>query len=186
MTTKSALYPIEPNWFTNHPGKPQKIPEATASWIYEPESITRRLRCLFGEVKVEILFHQQRPPFLSESRLLKQSSNRYCLTREVMLTAKGKPLIVARTIIPKKTLIGAQRNLSRLGTKPLGEVIFSYPKLQRLDMQVALIEPSIWSFDVANKIHLEQAIWGRRTIYAINKRQMLVSEFFLPEILQNG
>jgi chorismate-pyruvate lyase len=33
---------------------------------------------------------------------------------------------------------------------------------------------------------LEQAIWGRRTIYAINKRQMLVSEFFLPEILQNG
>jgi chorismate--pyruvate lyase len=103
-----------------------------------------------------------------------------------MLTAKGKPLIVARTIIPKKTLIGAQRNLSRLGTKPLGEVIFSYPKLQRLDMQVALIEPSIWSFDVANKIHLEQAIWGRRTIYAINKRQMLVSEFFLPEILGKG
>jgi chorismate--pyruvate lyase len=186
LTTKSVLYPIEPNWFTNLPGTSQKIPEANASWIYEPESITRRLRCLFGEVKVEILFHQQRLPFLSESRLLKQPRNRYCLTREVMLSAKGKPLIIARTIIPKKTLIGAQRNLSRLGTRPLGEVIFSYPKLQRLDMQVALIKPSIWSFDVANKIHLEQAIWGRRTVYAINNRQMLVSEFFLPEILEKG
>ena len=185
MSTKSILYPNEPNWFTNRRGTHQKIPEAAASWIFEPESITQRLRCCYGnQVKVHLLYHQHRSPFLSESRLLKQPGSRYCLTREVMLSANGKPLILARTIIPEKTLIGAQRILSRLGTRPLGEVIFSYPKLQRLEMQSAYIQPTTWFSKIANQIDLNQGIWGRRTVYAIKRRQMLVSEFFLPEIVK--
>ena len=97
--------------------------------------------------------------------------------------ANDNPLVLARTILPAKTLKGSQRTLSRLGNRPLGEVIFSYPKLQRLEMDVALIDREIWSPTIRNKINLEQSIWSRRTIYAIKNRQMLVSEFFLPGIL---
>ncbi len=180
---KSVLYTKEPDWKTNHPGTHRLIPEQAASWIYEPESITRRLRCLYNnQVDVEILFHHHSLPFLSENQLLRQSNKQYSLIREVMLRSNGSPLILARTVIPKRTLHGAQRILSRLGNKPLGEVIFSYPKLQRLEMQVCKIEPSQWCPEIKNRIDLNHPIWARRTIYAIKNRQLLVSEFFLPEI----
>lgn len=184
MSIKSILYYREPKWIINHPGIRHQIPENVQSWIYEPGSLTQRIRDIYGDAfAVKVLFHQWKVPFLSESRLLRLTHNKYCLTREVLLFANDKPLILARTILPAKTLKGTQRTLSRLGNRPLGEVIFSYPKLQRLEMDVALIDRKTWSPTIRNKINLEQSIWSRRTIYAIKNRQMLVSEFFLPEIL---
>ncbi len=183
---KSILYSTEPDWKINHPGTHRHISEQAASWIYEPESITRRLRCLYNnQVNVELLLHQYSLPYISENQLLGQSNHQYSLIREVILKSNGKPLILARTVIPKKTLHGAQRILSRLGNKPLGEVIFSYPKLQRLEIQVCQIEPSLWCPKIKNRIDLNNPIWARRTIYAIKNRQLLVSEFFLPEITGN-
>jgi chorismate--pyruvate lyase len=183
---KSVLYSTEPDWKTNHPGTHRRLPEQAASWIYEPESITRRLRCLYNnQVNVELLLHQHGFAFISENQLLGQSNYHYSLIREVILKSNRKPLILARPIIPIKTLHGAQKILSRLGNKPLGEVIFSYPKLQRLEMQVCKIEPSHWLPDIKNRIDLNQSIWARRTIYAIKNRQLLVSEYFLPEITES-
>lgn len=95
----------------------------------------------------------------------------------------GKPLLLARTIIPDETIKVAHRNLAHLGTRPLGEVIFSYPDLERISMDFTLVSPSHWTTQVQQKANIEQPIWGRRTIYAIQNRPMLVSEFFLPEIL---
>jgi chorismate lyase len=100
-----------------------------------------------------------------------------------MLHTNGKPLLLARTIIPKETIKVAHRNLAHLGTRPLGEVIFSYPDLERIAMDLTLILPLTWADQAMQKAEINQPIWGRRTIYAIQKRPMLVSEFFLPEIL---
>jgi len=100
-----------------------------------------------------------------------------------MLHNNGKPLLLARTIIPEETIKVAHRNLSHLGTRPLGEVIFSYPDLERMSMDLALIPAGSWTPQTLQKANINQSIWGRRTVYAIHKRPMLVSEFFLPEIL---
>jgi len=32
--------------------------------------------------------------------------------------------------------------------------------------------------------NIQQALWGRRTVYGIAHHQMLVTEFFLPAILE--
>ena len=184
MANKSILYSDDPRWIVNHPGVRHRIPENVQSWIYEPGSLTRRIRDFYGDAfAVSVLFHQWRVPFLSECRLLKQSHSKYCLTREVLLTGDNKPLILARTIIPAQTLKGTQRTLSRLCNRPLGEVIFSYPKLQRLEMDITLIEATNWSPTIIDRARINGPQWGRRTIYEINKRQMLVSEFFLPDVL---
>jgi chorismate--pyruvate lyase len=132
---------------------------------------------------VTILFHQWRTPFLSERIQLDLPLHRYGLIREVMLHANGKPLLLARTIIPEETIKVAHRNLSHLGTRPLGEVIFSYPDLERITMDLTLIEPGTWTSKARQSANIDQPIWGRRTVYAIQERPMLVSEFFLPEIL---
>lgn len=185
MSSKSFLFVHEPAWFQNRQGVCHALPENIQSWAYEAGSLTRRLRNFYGDaVAVKILFHRWQTPFLSECRLLSVPQHRYCLIREVLLHAADKPLILARTIIPEQTIKGVHRNLSHLGSRPLGEVIFSYPKLERLEMDIALLKPDTWTAHAIASASISQALWGRRTVYAIAHRQMLVSEFFLPEAIK--
>jgi len=161
------------------------LPINVQSWTYEAGSLTQRLRSFYGNsVAVNVLFQRWQSPFLSERRLLNLPEHCYCLTREVLLHADGKPLILARTIIPRDTIKVAKSNLSHLGNRPLGEIIFSYPKLQRLDLNISLVTPDIWTQPAIAAGHINQPLWGRRTVYSIAQRQMLVSEFFLPNVLK--
>lgn len=186
MTTKSSLFIREPVWHEHRRGSQHYLPEAVQSWAYEAGSLTQRLRDYYGNtIAVTIVFHQWHTPFLSERRQLQLPLYRYGLIREVMLHQNGKPLLLARTIIPEETIKVAHRNLSHLGTRPLGEVIFSYPDLERISMDLALIEPVTWAEQAQKIANINQPIWGRRTVYAIQKRPMLVSEFFLPEVLEH-
>ena len=186
MTTKSFLFNYEPLWQENRQGLRHKLPDNVQSWTYESGSLTQRLRNFYGNaVAVKVLLQRWHKPFLSERRLLQLPEHQYSLTREVLLHVNGKPLILARTIIPVTTIKAAKRNLSQLGNRPLGEIIFSYPKLERIAMDVALINLSTWTQSAIADAAIDQSIWGRRTVFAIAHKQMLVSEFFLPEILGN-
>ena len=122
---------------------------------------------------------------LSEYRRLSLPQHRYALIREVLLHVNYKPLLLARTVIPKRTVQVAHRNLSHLGNRPLGEVIFSYPDLERVTMDLTTVGPSIWTQSAKTTANIQQPIWARRTVYAIHKQPMLVNEFFLPEILSH-
>lgn len=184
MSNKSSLYPKEPIWFCNRLKSRFSIPNNAASWIYEAGSITQRLRNYYGSsIRVEVLKNQWQTAFISESRLLKSSPEIYTLTREVLLYADNIPLVLARTIIPKQTISSAQQNLSHLGNRPLGEVIFSYPKLERHALEITRIPESAWQAPTLQQAQINQPLWGRRTIYAIHHHPLLVSEFFLAEIL---
>lgn len=184
MPFQSLLFSREPGWRENRPGLRHRLPENVASWIYEAGSLTRRLRSYYGSaVKVEVVYQRWLTPFLSERKLLGQAEHRYCMTREVMLHANGMPLILARTIMPKQTIRSAHRNLSRLGSRPLGEVIFSYPDIERLDLQVTALSPSAWSPNAVELGAIRTPVWGRRTVYAIMHQPLLVNEFFMPGAL---
>lgn len=186
MPNRSILYATEPDWIKNRPGLHHRIPISVQSWVYEPDSLTQRLRSIYGPtVTVKILFHQWKKPFLSERRLLQLPHNRYSLIREVVLSTGNTPLIIARTVIPARTLRGTQRILSSLGNRPLGEVIFAYPKLQRLEMDLTCIKPDNWSTQLTGIIPIHQKLWGRRTVYAVQHRQLLVTEYFLPTLFYN-
>ena len=104
--------------------------------------------------------------------------------REVLLHAHGTPLILARTIIPETTIKAVNNKLAHLGNRPLGEIIFSYPKLERVAMDVCLVKPQTWTDTALSEANIQHALWGRRTVYGIAHHQMLVSEFFLPAILE--
>ena len=186
MSAKSFLFNREPLWLENRQGLRHKLPENVQSWTYESGSLTKRLRNYYGEaVAVKVLLQRWSKPFLSERRLLKLPEHHYSLTREVLLHIDGKPLILARTIIPASTIKVVKSNLSHLGNRPLGEIIFSYPKLERIAMDVTVINLPTWTQSATTQAGIDQPIWGRRTVYAIAHKQMLVSEFFLPEILGN-
>lgn len=180
MHKNSFLFDQDPAWKPNCPGIKSQISTPLQSWIYEKGSLTKRLKKSYGDsFQVEILFHRWKPPYPSECNLLALPHYRYNLIREVLLHANGKPLILARTILPKKTIQVAKRNLSHLGNRPLGEVIFSYPNLQRHELNICSLSERAWSTALLNKVETPSTTWGRRTVYAIQNQKMIVSEFFL-------
>ncbi|HHZ69937.1 MAG TPA: chorismate lyase [Methylococcaceae bacterium] len=186
MLQKSYLLQQAPKWSMNRIGSRHQMPVPVQSWVYEPGSLTQRLRDRYGTAfTVQLVFQQWRRPFRCEQELLHLSCSHQALIREVILSANDKPLLLARTVIPRKTLKGAQRILSRLGNRPLGEVIFSYPKLQRMEMDFSQVDPRGWGNVVADRIGITEPIWGRRTVYRIKKTEMLVNEFFLPELIND-
>jgi chorismate--pyruvate lyase len=184
LTVPSLLLKHEPLWQENRPGLRHKLPLAVQSWAYESGSLTQRLRDRYGNaVAVKVLLQRWCTPFLSERRLMGLPEQRYHLVREVLLHVDGTPLILARTIIPDSTIKAVNNKLAHLGNRPLGEIIFAYPKLERVAMDVSLVKPSTWTDSVLVETDIQQALWGRRTVYGITHHQMLVSEFFLPAIL---
>lgn len=185
MILNSFLFDRWPNWQLQRPGLRHRLPNTVQSWVYEPGSLTKRLRKHYGRrFAVEILFQHWQPALLNECRALDLPQHRYALIREVLLHADGKPLILARTVLPAPTIRVAHRNLSHLGTRPLGEVIFSYPHLERRQLDVSQVTPCNWSQPLRQRFDLNETLWGRRTVYAIQRQPLLVSEFFLPDTLQ--
>ncbi len=186
MRNTSSLYSKEPIWFCNRLKSRLNIPNNAASWIFEAGSITQRLRNYYGSrVRVQVLNNTWQRAFISENQLLKLPQSKYSLTREVLLSVDDTPLVLARTILPVSTIQSAQYNLSHLGSRPLGEVIFSYPKLERLALEISHVSSRAWRPEIQNILQIQQPLWGRRTIYAIHHHPLLVSEFFLPEILNH-
>ena len=121
LNNKGFLFQREPNWFTRQSGTRRTLPHSVASWLYERKLMTARLRRNCSPCfQVRVLTQSWRRPFAGEAKLLNLSPYRRALVREVCLECNGMPLIVARTVIPSKTLHGARRRLSRLGTRPLG------------------------------------------------------------------
>lgn len=182
MTINSHLL-SRPNQWNDHLGLTAPRPHGAGlvSWLNETGSLTKRLRSIYGKhLKVEIVFHRWRPALIDECCLLSIPAHRYQLIREVLLHVDQQPLILARTVLPEATIRIAHRNLSHLGSRPLGEVIFAYPDLERRQRQFSLTGPRHWSTVARQRFPLEQAIWGRRTVYAIHQHPLLVSEFFLP------
>lgn len=183
MPAKSYLFTRPPIWKSHHNGLEQHLSADLTSWLTETGSLTKRLRGIYGhDFGVKVLFHRWKPAFNDECQLLNLPPARYQLIREVVLHANGKPLVLARTILPEPTIKIAHRNLSHLGNRPLGEVIFAYPDLERRLRQFSRVEPAIWSLQLQSEIGIDQAAWGRRTVYAIHDEPLLVAEFFLPHL----
>jgi len=184
LKNKGYLFEREPCWFTSQSGTRRTLPSPIASWLYERKSLTARLRrnC-FHCFQVQVLAQSWRRPFAEEAKLLDLSPHRRALVREVRLECNGTPLIAARTVIPSETLYGARRRLSRLGARPLGEVIFSFPRLKRLDLMLTYLETNDWSSSAATDLGIQENVWGRRTLYSIGGPKLVVCEFFLPTVI---
>jgi len=108
--------------------------------------------------------------------------------RQVQLLCDGEPQVFARTIVPVTTLTGAQRQLAFLGDRPLGAFLFAHPGMQRAPVELACIRPGETMFGRATSGLKREpaAIWGRRSVFRIGGKPLLVTEIFLPAISALG
>ncbi|WP_371872541.1 chorismate lyase [Gilvimarinus sp. DA14] len=160
-------------------GQQPNMPKTLRPWLLDSGSLTAKLRRLsVGQLSVEILRQSWGRPRLSEARALGCKPNQACLIREVVLQGPGQmPWVYARSLFPAPSLTGALRHLRQLDNRPLGGYLFSHPNLGRSPISIAAIPPYT---GVPDQLQKQQLLWGRRSIFGLYGRHILVSEVFLP------
>lgn len=165
---------------------------AMLDWLLDPGSLTARLVArAHGRFRVRVTRLAWMRPTLDEARELAMPPNERALIREVVLEGEGEPWVIARSVIPRGSLAGRNRQLRRLGSRPLGAFLFRDPTLQRRAVHVVQKEKATCSdWQTAAQpgaaIHASAAsthpIWGRRSTFILRGRPLLVAEYFLPAL----
>jgi chorismate--pyruvate lyase len=159
------------------------IPADLCSWLLDPASLTLRLQQLCaGQFQVRVLSQAWDRPCPDETRVLGMDGGGRAIVRQVELLCDQRPWIYARTVIPAASLRGRLQRLAHLGTRPLGAMLFADPGMQRGVVELARILPGQALFDVAlgHSRQRPREIWGRRSVFRLADRPLLVSEVFLP------
>ncbi len=163
----------------------REVPEAVLSWLLDPASLTRRIQsACTGRFAVDVLEQGFLRPLQNETARLGMRVGGRGFVREVHLLCNGTPWVFARTVIPQTTLVGANRRLTRLKSRPLGAVLFADPTMQRGPIEIARLLPGDALYrDATQHLNaLPDFIWGRRSVFRLGGKPLLVSEFFLPGV----
>ncbi|MES9941199.1 MAG: chorismate lyase [Candidatus Thiodiazotropha sp. 6PLUC2] len=176
----------EPNWSDWSQRRYGGVPIDAQAWLRDTGSLTKRVieHCGEGRFRVRLLQQGWDIPLNSERQALHIRQGRLALIRDVVLLCEDAPWVFARTWIPVKTLKGSARRLMQLGERPLGAVLFSDPKVSRGSTLIARLTPGHTLFDAASS-QLEQMpeqLWGRRTLFYVDSRPILINELFLPDL----
>ncbi|GAB6069087.1 chorismate lyase [Thiomicrorhabdus hydrogeniphila] len=184
---KSATRSVLPQFW-----KPAKlISRITTSkpmqkWLMTPTSLTSKLREVCPSLHVVIISEKLEEPLLSEANALGMQRNEAAWVRCIFLKCNEQNWVYARTIIPNLSPDNPWFDLQNLGTKPLGEVLFELPSIQRSDFEFARNTLDFWPYLMEN-INMsnlaKQPGFARRSIFKQQNAPLLVTEVFLPGLV---
>lgn len=152
-----------------------RAPAAMADWLVDQGSLTGRLQ-RFGQFRVQPVGQGIGRPTAAEAIILGLPARRRALIREVLLLVDNEPVVAARSILPLTSLIGANRILGHMARRSLGAELFRRPRARRL---------AVWAARVpADRlpVGVDQACWGRQSLFLKRGRPLLVAEVFLPAL----
>jgi chorismate--pyruvate lyase len=151
-----------------------------SAWLADSGSLTAGLITLSGgDFRVEVQRQHLAIPHLSEQRALGMRRPLLAMVREVVLIGEGKPWVFARSLLPVASLCGKLRHLRKQTNRPLGAFLFSQPHLQRSAISIARINDRHGY--VPARLSGGKTLWGRRSVFYLDTKPLLVSEVFLPE-----
>jgi chorismate--pyruvate lyase len=152
------------------------------SWLFDASSLTARLIDLCNDdFTVQVISQHWQKIDSEEAAAMSLQGGHSALVRQVFLCCAGKPLVYARTVIPRHTAQGARRRYANMGNRPLGAMLFSDRTMRREQVQVARLPGT----HEANKyIESDGPVWGRRSVFRVSGKPLMVSEYFLPELFE--
>ncbi len=185
MTRPYSTAECEPRWTDWRRLRRSPVPRPVLPWLFDQGSLTARLRrACGGQFRVRVVRQGWGRPLRSEAEALTMRPGLIAIVREVELRCDGVPWVFARTLIPATSLSGPARRLAHLGERPLGELLFTSPHTERGLLQMARLTPRhrIFHSAVASLPRRPRVVWGRRTLFRMGGRPLLVNEIFLPAI----
>ena len=168
-------------WYLRHQLFNQSIPSPLLSWLFDTSSLTARLISLCGkDFSVRVTSQRWQLLAAEEAAAMSLSHSGSALVRQVLLCCGDKPLVYARTVIPASTTRGAQRRYANMGNRPLGAMLFADRTMRREEVQVAMLPAS---HEANQYTKTSELVWGRRSVFRVAGKPLLVSEYFFPELL---
>jgi len=173
---------LKQRWYQRHQLFNHSIPSSLETWLFDKSSLTARLIGLCdGEFSVRVISQHYQKIDSSEAEVMKLEKAHSALVRQVVLCCNDQPLVYARTVIPVTTIQGAQRRYANMGNRPLGAMLFADRTMRREEVEVAML-PATHSANRYTKSN--DGVWGRRSVFRVANKPLLVSEYFLPELLE--
>jgi len=153
-------------------GESRSLPtDAWRRWLFEPSSLTKLLiQKSAGDFRVEVRVQEwlQLPNPAVRSCFGPLAAEHKFWSRKVVLVGDNTPWVLAHTLIPEFSLTGPLKRVLELNAKPLGEYLFSHSDLVRSGIDITPIAGDSW---------------GRRSLFYLFEKPVMVAEFFLPAIL---
>ena len=159
---------------------------AWRGWLDDHGSLTRRLQAICPHLRVQRLSQRIDRPLRDEYRALGLRRGQRALIREVLLICGDTPLVYAHSVIPLRGLLGPWVGLSLLGNRPLGAALFANPKVRRFPLEYRQLDARhpLYRAAVAHLAAAPRRLWMRRSQFALEGRPLLVTEVFLPAVLE--
>ena len=144
------------------------IPDTYRHWLFLPGSLTKALQQCSDAFSVQVLSEERFVTSQSIFGLADQGEETEYFSRKVALKNHQTPWVMAHTLIPQSSLQQGLQELTRLQSRPLGELLFADPQVKKDNNQITLFDN----------------IWGRRSRYWLQGLPLMVTEYFLPELIR--
>jgi chorismate--pyruvate lyase len=169
------------DWLTFLPN----IETGYAPWLRDHGSLTRRIQQRCTQFGVRNLCDCLMLPAHDETALLGLSPRQKIYTREVFLLADKQPVVFAHSVVAPQHLRGAWQSLQHLGNRPLAALLFAHPLVQRAPLHYRTLKPNHPLYRRAS-VTLDTPplkLLARRSLFTLHGAPLLVTEVFLPGIL---
>ena len=162
-------------------GAPPPHPHPLHAWLADRGSLTARIMSEVAQFNLLRITQRLQPPNQDERRELKVRMHEYAVVREVLLRDGNTPLVFAHSVVARADLRTAWRGLSRLGSRPLGAMLFQDPTVSRLPMEYKKLDARHPLYQRAAAIApvIHKTLWARRSVFIKQGRALLVTEVFL-------
>lgn len=147
-------------------------------WLFHEDSLTRRLTRLSNDgFSVRPLFEGWQRLRADECAALQLPEGSEGWVREVYLLGHDQKWVFARSVAGRGALENDGLHMDELGTRSLGELLFSDRAFARGPLQICQY-PASWlpQADTAT------GLWGRRSCFLRGPLSILVAEVFLPSV----
>ncbi len=174
------------DWQNKESAKLNFSDERTHPFLFHKGSLTHYIQqhCT-GSFSIELISEAWILPMSDEAQLLSLQNDEFTFIRKSRLKCDNQTLVYARTVIPKKTLEGENHKLTNLGEEPLGNILFNDSSTYRSEMRYAEIPVDCELHKEAiNKLKITSELCGRQSQFFIKEQPLLITEIFLPAILE--
>ncbi|MFP6847541.1 MAG: chorismate lyase [Pseudomonas sp.] len=166
----------QPNWLPASQLRPTPAADIY-SWLFvNQDSLTQRLIELSADhFSVQPLNEGWQCLRSDECAALNVAEGSQGWVREVYLRGHQQPWVFARSVAARSALEASDMGLDQLGSRSLGELLFTNPAFARGPLQ-ACHYPAAWLPEAVRSADL----WARRSCFSRGPLNLLVAEVFLP------
>ena len=161
-------------------------PAAMRDWLTTGGSLTARLVAHSTAFRVQRLHQRTALCLTDEARVIGMARPGRAWEREVLLRCDGRPVVFAHTVVPMSATASDWPLFSALGERSLGSTLFYDPQVRRGELEFARIRaghPLMQRARAALGGMDDTILFARRCLYRRHRGTLLVTEVFLPSVL---